>query len=366
MPSTLGVGSPLGSIPCTTTQAVAASRSPLQLLPPELLRLSMDFLTPRDVCTAEAVCQTWKRIITNDDNQTVWKVQHIRQSISQGIVPTIAQPERIVNYKQEVRNKYVFLFDADAWARYYGDPGGQFPVPKEILTLLQDPDPWEYEKTMAQTFQVVLMPSKVNGRPDIDQWFDMDRPLDVAVLHTLAGNPKMGFPTSFNPDCDYRCFKYSLIKIPVYGCIESPMTPCYSKPYWMLIRRGTLPGNLDVQHTLIRQVPQYRFARVTEIITNMLTSFVRSGKPPTTDNIGSTDLFKEQPWIVSPARMRPNDFNDGLLIKVARDNVSYGLTVVREFPIESKGATQRSTELSNALEEKDGSDSHSLDVGASE
>ena len=185
--------------------------------------------------------------------------------------------ERLANADKQVSLSQTALpsqaFGAKEWEKYFGEVGEEPSLPPDIDKILESACPfwssfWR-RKQVKDTHLLVLIPSKVNGKP-----------FTLNLLGELIKHPKSGGYST----------KYSYYDSDVerqFGA-QSP-----TGSYWMLMTRDVLEGSrnekyaaqeaLVAQHASRTGLP-YELPGALEAVTAILSHYVRSGERLYTDS----------------------------------------------------------------------------------
>lgn len=156
-------------------------------LPDELLNKIFSYLQAKELSHCLSVTIKWKTL-ASDNN--LWKA----------LYPTL-------------------IFGKEQWVEYFGDPGQERPLPKNIYEIIESPCPFFPQAKIKHTHILVLIPEKINNEP-----------LNLDTLGKLIKVPKKNFFTRFG-----------------YGCTsdlsELEWKACTTYPYWALMTKDIIPGS---------------------------------------------------------------------------------------------------------------------------
>jgi hypothetical protein len=155
------------------------------------------------------------------------------------------------------------VIDATLWERYYGHVGSEPSFPSNIKEIMDSPCPFWEGKQVRDTHLLVLIPSRVAGKP-----------LTLDYLGELIQSPKGG-----GHKTQYR-FYWDEIRKAIGN--QSP-----GRSYWVLMTRDVLPGSRRkryydqcalVANHANRTGLAYEVPGALEAAVVMLLHHVRSGK----------------------------------------------------------------------------------------
>lgn len=116
---------------------------------PDVFNLILNQLPTAGLLTSSQVCTTWKQLA---DQPSIWESHSINENI-----PVVAGEKR--DHKSDFRILRSITVGFTQIGRIFGECLGKMPkINPIVFALLTQPDPWEPEKTMAQTFVFVVVP----------------------------------------------------------------------------------------------------------------------------------------------------------------------------------------------------------------
>jgi hypothetical protein len=162
-------------------------------------------------------------------------------------------------------------FGAKEWEKYFGKVGTEPALPSGIDDILNSTCPFWPGKQVKDTHLLVLMPSKVNGKP-----------FSVDLLSELVQHPQGGGHAT-----KYRYYGDSIKK--QFG------TRSFRGSYWVLMTRDVLEGSRDEKYASQKSLVAthakrtglpYAIPGALEAATAILSHYVRSGER----------LYTDDPW----------------------------------------------------------------------
>jgi hypothetical protein len=162
-------------------------------------------------------------------------------------------------------------FGGEEWRRYFGEVGEVPPYPAHLVATLKSPCPFWPGQLVKDTHLLVLIPSRVSGKP-----------FSLNLLGELIKHPKSGgHPTR------YRYYDNGFQK--ALGA-QSP-----EGAYWVLMTREVLEGSRDKRYDTQKKLVSdharrtglaYELPGALEAATVMLLHYVRTEER----------LYSDNPW----------------------------------------------------------------------
>ena len=206
-------------------------------------------------------------------------------------------------------------FGAKAWARYFGEVGAEPSLPSDIDRILSARCSFWPEKEVRETHLLVLIPSKVDGKP-----------FSLNLLRGPIQSPRGGGHSTVYRDYD--------LDVRVQLGAQSP-----GRSYWVLMTRDVLEGSRNktyadqqamvADHARRTGLP-YELPGALEAATAILLHYVRSGER----------LYSDSPWIYTRCRELVNNerpavvggfSSGGLRVGCDVDSYDDGVAVLRKF-----------------------------------
>ena len=195
-------------------------------------------------------------------------------------------------------------FGEKAWAQYFGKVGAEPSLPSDIDEILNSACPFWPEKTVKDTHLLVLIPSRVAGKP-----------FSLNLLRALIQHPQGG-----GRSAEYRFYSE--------GIKEALGTRSPVHSYWVLMTRDVLEGSrertyasrkaLVAAHAKRTGLP-YELPGALEAATVILSHYVRSGERLYADDPSTSTRCQELiAWNGSNHPAAVGSFSSGGLV------VSYG------------------------------------------
>jgi tetratricopeptide (TPR) repeat protein len=161
-------------------------------------------------------------------------------------------------------------FGKTEWEKYFGDVGVVPSLPPNIIQILESPCPIWADKKIADSFLLVLMPSKINH-------FNFS----LTIFEDLIKNPKAGFSTKCITPPTFSNYPFNKF------FKERILNPTVSNPYWFLLSKKVIPSSfkkinfvreieIKTRNTCLKVSSQ--LPSVLEVAVSISTHYVRSKK----------------------------------------------------------------------------------------
>ena len=133
---------------------------------PELFLHCAGYLQVADISRFTRVSKRWKELL---EDQSLWKLLSQREGI-----PLVEGEDR--DFKNDFRILYPITSSSRIISQFIGKPIGEVPrIRLEVFNRLQQPDPFDPQRTMQENYVFVVVPSKVARSTDAATPLELDQ-----------------------------------------------------------------------------------------------------------------------------------------------------------------------------------------------
>jgi len=151
-----------------------------------------------------------------------------------------------------------FAFGKDKWEKYFGSIDETVPaLPRGIVEILCSADPYNSQKTVAETHMLFFVPTKVNGKP-----------LNLMSFIELVRAPRDG---------NKGVFSYFMDKLQEeHGGTQS------AQAQWVLMTKDIIPESknkaYEKQKLMVEAKPHYEVPNLLSATVGILAHYIRTGE----------------------------------------------------------------------------------------